>query len=316
MDLSICIVSYNCRDLLAACLRTIEATAGDLSCEVIVTDNASGDGTVQMLAEDFPHVQVIANGGNAGFAGGTNQAMARATGDVLLMLNPDTEVRPGALTALVEFVRSQPDLGAVGPRLIGPDGELQLSCHAFPTVGRALIAQLGLHRLGARSRWLGAYDMTWSDHAQTMRADWLSGAAMAIPRDAWEAVGPLDEHYFMYFEDVDWCYRAARAGYRCWYLPEAEVVHYEGASWADMQVERVLAAHRANFRFFRKNRGRAVEICVRALVAGGTLLRGIFWTLAWPFGCRVCSPLNRPAMHLAVLREALAGRAPGPQTKA
>ncbi len=296
MDLSICIVSYNCRDVLADCLRSIEATVGDLSCEVIVTDNASEDGTVEMLAAEFPDAQAIANEDNAGFAGGTNQAMARATGDVLLMLNPDTIVRPRALQAIVGFLGEHPD-AAVGPRLVGDDGELQPSSHPFPTLGRTFAAQLGLHRLG-RPR---------PEPDAPVRVDWVSGAALAMTRQVRERVGPLDEGYFMYSEDVDWCLRTAREGLACWYLPAAEIVHLEGATWADMQRERVLAAHRANFRFFRKHYGRCAGLTLRAMIAGGALARGLLWTLAWPFGCRQCSPMNRPGVHFAVLREALLG---------
>lgn len=295
--MSICIVSYNCCALLADCLRSIEATVGELSCEVIVTDNASEDGTVEMLAAEFPDVLAIANENNAGFAGGTNQAMARATGDVLLMLNPDTIVHRDALQTIVNFFGEHPD-AAVGPRLVSRDGDLQPSSHPFPTLGRTFAAQLGLHRL-ARPK---------PESHEPTQVDWVSGAALAMTREIWERVGPLDEEYFMYSEDVDWRLRAAREGLACWYLPAAEIVHLEGATWADLSTERVLAAHRANWRFFRKHYGHCAEMTLRAMVAGGALGRGILWALAWPFGCRQCSPMNRPGVHFAVLREALVGR--------
>ena len=143
MDLSVCIVSYNCRDLLRQCLLSIERTAVSLAHEIIVVDNASGDGTVGMLAAEFPHVVCVANEDNPGFAGGTNQAMARARGATLLMLNPDTEVQPGALEALVGFLGERAWVGAVGPRLIGSDGGVQATCHPFPTLARTLVRQLG-----------------------------------------------------------------------------------------------------------------------------------------------------------------------------
>jgi GT2 family glycosyltransferase len=282
MDLSIGIVSYNCRDLLARCLESIRAHSGQLSVEVIVTDNASTDDTVAMVREHFPEVRLIASRENLGFAAGTNRALAAAAGDVLMMLNPDTEVRPGALEHLVHFLRERPEAGAVGPRMVGPDDRLQLTCHAFPTLWLTLVGQLGLHRAFRGSRVFGASDMTWWAHDQPRRVDWLSGACIATRRETWEHVGPLDEGYFMYFEDVDWCYRLSRAGYERWYLPDATIVHHEAGSWTEAAEERILAAHRAGFRFFGKNYGLPREVLARLLICWGALARGSFWTIFGP----------------------------------
>lgn len=282
MDLSICIVSYNCRDLLARCLRSLQEHAEGLRLEVIVTDNASTDGTPELVTDRFPEVRLLASEENLGFAGGTNLAMYEATADTMLMLNPDTEVQPGALRRLAEFLRDTPDAGCVGPALYGADGKLQYTCHAFPSVWLTLVAQLGLHRLLPWTRLFGAYDMTWWDHARPRRVDWLSGAAIATRREVWEDVGPLDERFFMYSEDVDWCYRLAQAGWDRWYLPDARIVHFEAGSWGDAPRERILAAHAANFRFFGKHYSHAAEVAARALVAIGSLARGNFWTIAGP----------------------------------
>lgn len=282
MDLSICIVSYNCRELLANCLESIRAHSGRLSVEVIVTDNASTDGTVAMVRERFPEGRLIASRENLGFAAGTNRAMAAASGDVLMMLNPDTEVRPGALEHLVHFLRERSEAGAAGPRIMGADGRLQLTCHTFPTLWLTLVGQLGLHRAFPGSRALGAYDMTWWAHDRPRRVDWISGACIAVHREAWERVGPLDEGYFMYSEDVDWCYRLSKAGYERWYLPGAAIVHHEAGSWGEAPEERILAAHRANFRFFGKSYGLPHEVLVRLLICWGALVRGSFWTIFGP----------------------------------
>jgi len=282
MDLSVCIVSYNCRDLLARCLRSIQEHSGALSVEVIVVDNASSDGTAAMLAEEFPEVRLIASEENLGFARGTNRAMGEASGDVLMMLNPDTEVQPGALERLVGFLRKRREAGVAGPRIAGPDGRLQHTCHPFPSIWLTVVAQLGLHRLLPRSRTFGEYDMTWWTHDEPRRVAWLSGACLAVRREVWERVGPLDEGYFMYSEDVDWCYRLFLAGYERWYLPGARIVHHEAGSWGSASVERIIASHRANFRFFGKMHGPASEVGARLLVAVGALLRGSFWTIAGP----------------------------------
>lgn len=305
MDLSVCIVSYNCRDLLRACLLSIELEAVGLEHEVIVADNASGDGTVEMIAREFPRVACLANEENLGFAAATNQAAAHARGEVLLMLNPDTEVQPGAPERLVSFLRSHPWAGAAGPRIVGPGGELQPTCHLFPTVGLTLIAQLGLHRLFPGSRLLGGYDMTWWDHARPRRVDWVSGACLAVSRAAWERVGPLDEGYFMYSEEVDWCYRLSQAGLECWYLPDATVIHHEAASWGRARPERILASHRANFRFFGKHYGRRAELLARLLVAGGALARAALWNVARPVAGGPDAVVTEPGLHVQVADQAL-----------
>ncbi|MEA3401309.1 MAG: glycosyltransferase family 2 protein [Armatimonadota bacterium] len=282
MDLSICIVSYNCRRLLSRCLESIREHSGRLSVEVIVADNASTDGTPQMVRERFPEAIVLANEENRGFAGGTNQAMRRASGDVLLMLNPDTEVQAGTLPYLTRFLHERPEAGAAGPAVYGPDGSLQHTCHHFPTLWLSVVAQLGLHRLLPGTRTFGAYDMTWWSHDEPRRVDWLSGACIATRRDVFEHVGALDEGYFMYSEDVDWCYRLSKAGYERWYLPDVRIIHHEAGSWEGAPQERILAAHRANFRFFGKHYGDASEIVARFIVAWGASARGNFWTILGP----------------------------------
>ena len=269
-----CIVSYNCRELLAECLRSIARESGELSVEVIVVDNASGDGTVEMLASDFPEVRTIASEENLGFAGGTNRAVEAASADTLLLLNPDTEVQPGALARLAEFVQRYPETGACGPAVRGVDGELQRTCHAFPSLWLTLIAQVGLHRAFRNSSIFGAYDMTWWDHDEPRTVDWLSGVCIATRRDVWERIGSLDEAYFMYAEDVDWCYRLRQAGLDRWYLPDAEIVHHEAGSWGGASRERILASHRAMFRFFGKQYGHFAEIAERLLVMMGGMIRG------------------------------------------
>lgn len=245
-------------------------------------DNASADDTVAMLERDFPHVRTVASEENLGFAGGTNLAVEHASADTLLLLNPDTEVREGALERLVECVAEQPEIGAAGPAVHGPDGKLQRTCHAFPNLWLTLVAQLGLHRAFPHSRVFGAYDMTWWDHADARPVDWLSGVCIATTRRVWARVGPLDESYFMYAEDVDWCYRLKQHGYDRWYLPDAQIMHHEAGSWANAPRERILASHRAMFRFFGKHYGHLAEVAERLLVMIGGMIRGSFWNIMAP----------------------------------
>jgi len=306
MDLSICIVSYNCRDLLVKCLRSIEEHSGGLEVEVVVVDNASADGTVEMLTDDFPAVRVIASEENLGFAGGTNLAVENASSDTLLLLNPDTEVRERALERLAGLVQRRPEVGACGPAVYRPDGRLQHTCHAFPKLWLSLIGQFGLHRAFPKSSVFGAYDMTWSDHDEPRPVEWLSGVCIATTRAVWDRVGPLDEGYFMYAEDIDWCYRLAQAGYDRWFLPAAEIDHYEGGSWGDASQERILASHKAMFRFFGKHHGHLAEIAERLLVMTGGMIRGSFWNIMGPVLGEQAEIVSNCDIHFRVAKTAIA----------
>ncbi len=299
-------VSYNCRDLLADCLRSIQDNHDGLELEIVVVDNASEDATVEMVNADFPSVRVIAQDENAGFAAGMNRAVEAARGDTLVLLNPDTKVRQGALKHMAQFIREHRDIGGCGPAVYGPQGELQQSCHVFPRLWLTFIAQLGLHRAFRGSRIFGAYDMTWWDHARPRPVDWLSGVCITTRRDVWERVGPLDEGYFMYAEDIDWCYRLEQAGLARYFLPDAQIEHREGASWGEASQERILASHRASFRFFGKNYGAPAEIVERLLVASGAMARGCFWNIMGPVFDDSTELVTSADTHFNVVLEAMA----------
>lgn len=305
MSTTIAIVSYNTGVFLTRCLASIYANPPSGPFEVVVVDNASSDDSVDQVRAEFPEVRLIPSDRNLGFAGATNCALERAAGDVLVMLNPDTEVRPGALEQLAAFLRTRPEAGAAGPKLAGPTGKSELSCHPFPNLWQTLIGQLGLERLLPGSRLFGARDMTWWDHADPRRVGWVSAACLAVSRAAWEKVGPLDESYFMYSEDVDWCYRLAKAGLECWYLPTVEVVHYEAGSWGSASRERILASHRANFRFFAKHHGRSSLVLMCLLVGLGALLRGGVWTALGPFVGKRGRFITDPGTHFRVANMAV-----------
>jgi N-acetylglucosaminyl-diphospho-decaprenol L-rhamnosyltransferase len=237
MELLIVIVNYRSADLTLDCLGSLESEVGTVpGTRVVVTDNASGDGSARRL-EDAVH----ANGWggwatvrplerNGGFAAGNNAAIRPAlAGDdpprYVLLLNPDTVVRPGALRALVDFMEGRPDVGIAGSRLEEPDGTPQRSAFRFPTVLGELEGGL---RLGLASRALSGWVVAPEVPAEAGPIDWVAGACMIIRRAVFDAIGPLDEGYFMYFEEVDFCHRARLAGWPCWYVPAARVVHLVG----------------------------------------------------------------------------------------
>jgi len=267
--LSIILVNWNTRDLLRACLRSLAAHPATGLTEIIVVDNASADGSAEMLRSEFPAVTLIANDRNAGFAEGNNQGLARAQGEFLLLLNPDTEVRPGALDVLIVFLRAHPEAGAVAPRLEYPDGRLQYSCRAFPWPGYLWAQGLGLARLFPRSRTFGGYQMTWWAHDAAREVDQPMASALLVRRAAYQAVGGFDPAFPIYFNDVDWCWRMRQAGWRIWYLPEAVVVHHLGASTRQMKAAMIAESHRGLLRFYAKHwRGRIGPFVYWPTVAG------------------------------------------------
>jgi len=223
MELSIIIVSFNTRELLKKCLESIK------NAEIIVIDNASTDGSVEEIKklkikyQKYKlNIKYILNNENLGFAKANNQALRLAGGEYCLLLNSDTEVKPGALEKLVEFARQHAEVGIVGARLLNPDGSLQPSVYHFPTIWRAF-QEYWLGRKGSYEK----YALTASD---AVKVEAVTGAAMLISRKTIEKIGLLDEQYFMYFEDLDYCRRLKRANLKVYYLPEAEVIHHHGAS--------------------------------------------------------------------------------------
>jgi len=270
--LSILIVSWNVRDLLRDCLRSIERGRGDLEIEVIVVDSASADGSAAMVVAEFPWVTLLPQSENVGFPRGNNIALARARGDFLLLLNPDTVVLDDALPVLVDYLRSHPDAGAVGPQLLNPDGSVQSSRRRFPTLATGFLESTWLEGLtpGVLRRY---YALDLPDD-QTAGVDWLVGACIMVRRAVYERVGGLDEGYFMYSEELDWCRRIVADGWRVVYHPAARVVHHVGKSSEQAVTARHINFQRAKLRYFRKYHGRVAAGVLRLF-----LLAGYGWQL-------------------------------------
>jgi len=229
-DVAIIIVSYNTRDLLGQCLDRVAEAAGPLAVEVVVVDNASADGSADMVAERFPSVQLIRNGENRGFAAGCNQGIEASSSEHVLLLNSDAFIDRDALERLISFMREVPDAGVCGARLIERDGQAQQPPVRFPTPLSGLFNMTALGRLLPGSRHNLRRPLTDEELGQPLRVDWVSGACFLARRKAIEQVGTLDEGYFLYFEETDWCRRMAQQGWTTWYLPEAKVRHLGGES--------------------------------------------------------------------------------------
>jgi hypothetical protein len=254
-DLSIIIVNWNVRELLRACLRSINEGRGDLDVEVIVVDSGSEDGSVAMVRETFPWVRLIACAENVGFPRGNNIGLDAANGRFLLLLNPDTELVDDALSRMVDYLRRQPDVGVLGPQLLNPDGTVQSSRRRFPTLATAFVESTWLQPWAPR-RLLRRYYAADLPDAAVADVDWVTGACMLARREVVAAIGGMDEDYFMYSEELDWCRRMKDAGWRVVYFPPAQVVHHVGKSSEQAVTARHVNFNRAKLRYFRKYHGR------------------------------------------------------------
>jgi len=252
VDVSVCIVTFKARDLLRDCLRSL-AEHTRCSYEVIVTDNGSQDGTLEMLTQEFPAVQVIKNTHNLGYTLPMNQALRRARGRYLLQLNPDTLVLPGSLDRLVTFLDAHPEAGICGPRVLNRDRTLQRPCRRGEPRPLAVIGYFtGLNRRFPQDRRLGEYLLTYIDDDQTQPVAGVSGSCMLIRRAVIEQIGYLDERYFAFQEDADFCRRTRDAGWQVIYLPEAQIIHYGGLGGTRVQPYRsIYEWHRSYFTYYR-----------------------------------------------------------------
>jgi len=277
VDLSIVILSWNVRDLLRQCLesvasgRPLSANHPLLVTEIIVVDNASSDGSVEMVCAEFPAVRLIANQTNRGYTGGNNDGIAAATGRYVMILNPDTRVLDDALAAMVAYADAHPDVGVVGPQLLNPDGSVQSSRRRFPTLMTGLFESTWLQPLAPRDVLRRYYVLDRPDDT-IQEVDWLFGACFLVRRKVIQQVGTLDEDFFMYSEEMDWCYRMRQAGWKVVYLPEAQVIHYGGKSSDQVAAQRHIYFQTSKVRYFRKHHGAltagVLRVAVLAMYAG------------------------------------------------
>ncbi len=233
MDLSIIIVTWNVKGLLAGCLDSIyrHLPPQGITFEVWVVDNASVDNTVEMVRRDYPQVKLIANRDNLGFARANNQAIRRAAGRYIFLLNPDTKLIDGSLARLIKFADRQAEPCLVGPKLLYPDGSLQPSVRRFPRLLDQALILLKLHNFFPRCRPLRRYYMADFDYRTIAEVDQLMGAAILIPQKIFRRLGLLDERFWLLFEEVDFCQRVRAAGYKIYFNPQAAIIHYKGQSF-------------------------------------------------------------------------------------
>jgi len=308
MRLSVVFLSYNTRDLTEQALRTVLDAAEGMEVEIFVVDNASHDGSADMVAEKFPAVKLLRNEDNVGFAAGNNVALRQVVGEYVLIINTDTIVRRDTLRALAGFLDEHPEVGACGCKILDPDGTLQLdSRRGFPSPMAAFCKMSGLSRLFPDHPGISRYHMTYLDPEQTAEVEVLSGSCMMVRKAAMDQVGLLDEDYFMYGEDIDWCYRIHKAGWKIFYVPTTEIIHFRGESGRGAPLRILYRKSQAMSIFVNKHMTRRFRFFPLWLLQVGIALHGIFRFVFKTFRA-TAMPLADAALVLCGLKLGLAVR--------
>lgn len=273
--------------------------------EIWVVDSASTDGSADMVREAFPRVGLITNSENAGFTRGNNQGLARCRGRAILLLNPDTEIVGDALTVMADYLDTHPDVGIVGPRILTPDGGLQPSRRRFPTYGTAFVESTCLQRWFPRHPLLARYYMWDVPDDREQDVDWLEGACLMARAEVVRQIGGLDERFFMYSEEMDWCLRAKRTGWRVVYLPQAAIIHYGGKSSEQVVAFKHIQFQRSKVAYFAKHFGAFRGELLRLFLLGTYAWMWAEEGAKWLVGHRRPLRAERLAAYGQVLRSGL-----------
>ena len=268
-DVSVIVVSYNTREMLRSCLAAVEKSAG-VDLELFVVDNDSHDGSADMVARDFPWVHLIRNTDNRGFAAANNMAMCRAAGRFLLLLNPDAVVQPGTIGTLTQFLAAHTDVGICGPLVVNPDGSYQSCGYLYPTLLSEIRQSKNVGRL---LRLIVGREPHDGPPTVPTDVEWVDGCCLMIRRAVIDAIGPLDEQFFMYAEELDWCFNAQRSGWRVVAHPDVSVVHHRGQSSAQVADRSIALLIETRLRYYRKNLGLGTASLVSLVYLAG-LARG------------------------------------------
>jgi GT2 family glycosyltransferase len=309
-EVSVIIVNWNTSALLRDCLRSVMAQTRAAH-EIIVIDNASTDGSAAMARAEFPDTVLIANTANLGFAGANNQGLALAKGRNVLLLNPDTVVLDRGIDKMLDWLAAHPDVGCVGCQVLEGPGLIQRTGFADPTPVNQMIVELGLMRL---ARWLPRFGRPWYldwDRTTQRDVDVVSGMFMLVPRLVLDQVGPLDDAFFVYAEEADWCRRIRQAGWRCVFAPVAQIVHLDGGSKSTAQIKSRMHVQmqKSHLIYARKHHGRSGHAAAKILLTGSALLRlGLFG--ARRLIRRDADTQARVRLSLAALRFQLTGQEP------
>ncbi len=301
LTLSIIIVSYNVREFLEQALVSIKKAVEHISCEIFVVDNASSDGSPDIIARKFPDVKLVRNSENVGFARANNQAIRLSLGRYVCIINPDTIVQENTFLQVIEFFDKNGQAGAVGCKILNPDGTLQLACRrSYPTPWVAFTKIVGLARLFPNSKIFGRYNLTFLDPEQSTEVEAISGSFMVVRRETIDQVGMLDESFFMYGEDLDWCFRIRKGGWRIYYLPTTQIVHFKGESSKKSPFEQRRLFYEAMHLFVKKHFGAR-----KALMPSWLLILAIWIRAFFSFVSTAIKKLLIPLFDLLALSVSL-----------
>ncbi|WP_407180110.1 glycosyltransferase family 2 protein [Bradyrhizobium sp. STM 3562] len=279
MDVSVVIVSWNTREILRGCLHSVFNETRQASFEVIVIDNNSHDGSAEMVRADFPAVKLIANPQNRGFAAACNQGMRLASARFVLLLNPDTLVLDDAISRCVRYADVRPDIGVVGCQVLENESRISPTGFSFPNPLNVFLALSGLSRLFPGSRLFGRPELSWWDRNTEQDVDVVTGMFMLVRREAIAEVGLMDESYFVYGEEADWCYRFAKAGWRRVFTPCAKIVHLDGGAKSTSQASKKMFVQlqKSSMIYHRKNLGLAAWWLAKMIYIVSNFVRMIAW---------------------------------------
>ncbi|HEX6869611.1 MAG TPA: glycosyltransferase family 2 protein [Micromonosporaceae bacterium] len=270
---SVVIVNWNTRDLLDQTLSTLHSQTTGVAFETIVVDNGSTDGSAALVRDHWPRIDLVALPENRGFAAANNIGFARASGEYVLLLNSDTIVLPTTVRGLVDLLDRTPEAVCAGARHLNADGSLQRSVDDFPTLANDFLSYTELHRARLLQRWLRHRFAWWGAHDQVRTVGWVNGACMMVRRQVIETIGGLDEGFFIYAEEVDWCFRMWQAGGQVYFTPEAEVIHLGGQAMNNAAHRRITLKYLGQMRFYRKHYSKARQLALRSILAGNALVR-------------------------------------------
>ena len=266
LDASVIIVNWNSKQYLMKCLESIYRHTHGFSSELIVVDNASSDGTAAELRKRYPDVKLIEGKGNVGFAKGNNIGIAASSGRYVCLVNPDVEFLEDCLSKLCRYMDANDKVGICGPKILNKDGSVQYSCREYPTLWNNLCFALGLHRVFPRSALFSNELMSYFDHNELREVEALSGCFMVVRREAMKEVGLMDDAFFMYSEDVDWCKRFHNEGWKVVFNPEAKAIHYGGGSMENTSLWSTVQQERALMQYWSKHHGAIKTTLLRVIL--------------------------------------------------
>jgi len=278
MELSIVIVSWNTREMLRNCLRSVFATLNGLNAEVLVIDNDSADGSAQMVANEYPSVLLVPNDQNLGFAAGTNQGLRLARGRYLLLLNPDAVVHEDVLHRSVTYMDKHPDVGMMGCKVLNEDGSTQMTCSRYPSMTNLVLQTLAANRIRGIA-WLRRYQMLDWDRNDEREVEIVSGCYLLVRRETLSDIGLLDDTFFLYGEETDWCRRCAEAGWKLVFAPVGDITHFGSGSSRQLSFRRDLMLSEGTIRLHRKHGGLPAGATVWLLLLGFNCSRSIYWSV-------------------------------------